>query len=213
MQYSEDLLASKTRTKASKTAGFRMAKALSHPLRLHILAILRKRVASPNQIAQELGEGLSQVSYHVKVLKEFECVELVRTEPRRGAVEHFYRATVRPFLTDKDVESLPEDVREGISVVISQMIFQDVMEALGGSTFDSRTDRHISRTPLILDDEGWDRITSILANTLEEILEVHAETSSRLAKNGQRGFPTRVEMFHFEAAEPDVNQGDDESSS
>lgn len=188
-------------TQAAQDVGIRMAKALSHPLRLHILAILRKRVASPNQIAQELGEGLSQVSYHVRVLKQHECIELVDTKPRRGAVEHFYRATVRPFLTDEDVESLPRDVREGISVVISQMIFQDVMDALGGNTFDSRPDRHISRTPLILDDQGWDRITALLARTLDEVLEIHAETASRLARNGQSGTPTRVEILHFEATE------------
>ena len=55
-------------------------------------------MASPNELSKELEEGLSQVSYHVKVLKDFECIEMVKTEPRRGAVEHYYRATSRAFL-------------------------------------------------------------------------------------------------------------------
>lgn len=45
---------------------------------------------SPNELSKGLGEGLSQVSYHVKVLKEYGCIKLKKTEPRRGAVEHYY---------------------------------------------------------------------------------------------------------------------------
>ena len=103
------LLASTTKNKVRSGAQLRMAKALSHPIRMQILTILHKRVASPNQIAQELGEGLSQVSYHVKVLKEYKCIELVRTEPRRGAVEHFYRATARSFFSDDEFKSLSDE--------------------------------------------------------------------------------------------------------
>ena len=80
----------------------RLVKALAHPLRVEILTILNERMASPNELSKELEEGLSQVSYHVKVLKDFECIEMVKTEPRRGAVEHYYRATSRAFLTDRD---------------------------------------------------------------------------------------------------------------
>jgi DNA-binding transcriptional ArsR family regulator len=186
----------------------RMAKALSHPIRVQVLAILHKRVASPNQIAQELGEGLSQVSYHVKVLKEFNCIELVRTEPRRGAVEHFYRATARAFLTNSDWESLPNSVQQGISVAVVQMVVEDVLEALGADTFDSREDRHLSRTPLILDGEGWGDIASLLSDTLDRVLEIQVESSSRLAKGNEKGILAKVEILHFESPERDPEPDD-----
>jgi hypothetical protein len=32
------------------------------------------------------------------MLRDYDCVEIVRTEPRRGALQHFYRATARPTL-------------------------------------------------------------------------------------------------------------------
>src|SRR5215212_8131241 len=106
-------LAAKTKTKSArrdKASGVdqKLVKALAHPLRVEILAILNERMASPNELSKELDEGLSQVSYHVKVLKDFECIELVKTEPRRGAVEHYYRATARSFLTDRDWRALPD---------------------------------------------------------------------------------------------------------
>src|SRR5690349_20329496 len=76
----------------------RLMKALSHPLRVQVLDLLNSREWSPRELEAELGEGLSQVSYHVKVLKDFELIEMTRTEPRRGAVEHFYRAIERAFV-------------------------------------------------------------------------------------------------------------------
>jgi DNA-binding transcriptional ArsR family regulator len=70
-------------------------KALVHPVRARALAILNDRTASPNEIAKELGQGVGHVSYHINVLKKCGCIELVDTAPRRGAVEHYYRAISR----------------------------------------------------------------------------------------------------------------------
>src|SRR5262249_44363076 len=125
-------LAAKTKTKTKKkgkTTGVdqRLVKALAHPLRVEILAILNERMASPNELSKELEEGLSQVSYHVKVLKDFECIEMVKTEPRRGAVEHYYRATARAFLSDSDWQTLPESVKPGMSASVLRMVVDDVV--------------------------------------------------------------------------------------
>src|SRR3954464_10346348 len=80
---------------AGETAEARIAKALAHPLRARILQRLGERVASPGELAAELGAPLGVVSYHVRMLHEYQGVELVRTEPRRGALRHVYRATAR----------------------------------------------------------------------------------------------------------------------
>ena len=80
----------------------RLAKALSHPLRQRILQRLNEGgVKSPNELSRDLGDPLGNVSYHVRILRELDCVELVRTEQRRGALEHYYRATAEPWLDDE----------------------------------------------------------------------------------------------------------------
>jgi len=71
----------------------RLAKALIHPLRALALSILSEEATSPNRIAKKLDANVSNVAYHVKVLKELGFIELVETRQRRGAIEHFYRAT------------------------------------------------------------------------------------------------------------------------
>ena len=67
--------------------------ALAHPIRL---AIMRAAVDqfSPKQMADSLGDvSLQLVSYHVRILRDAGLLTLTGTEPRRGALEHFYRAS------------------------------------------------------------------------------------------------------------------------
>jgi DNA-binding transcriptional ArsR family regulator len=71
------------------------ARALAHSLRATILDALGKATRSPNELAEELGEPLGNVSYHVTTLRGLGLIELVDTTPRRGALEHYYRALVR----------------------------------------------------------------------------------------------------------------------
>lgn len=70
----------------------RLAKALSNEVRARALELLAEGSKSPKLIAAELELDLRSVAYHVRVLKKLECIELVETLPRRGAVEHVYRA-------------------------------------------------------------------------------------------------------------------------
>ena len=71
-------------------------KALAHPLRMKLLVAMSEREASPSELATELGEPLGNVAYHVRMLERLDCIELVRTTPRRGALEHHYRADRPP---------------------------------------------------------------------------------------------------------------------
>jgi hypothetical protein len=178
----------------------RLAKALSHPLRAHVLTILNERVASPNQIAVELEEPLGNVSYHVKTLAEMGCIELVRTEPRRGAIEHFYRAVIRPFFSDRDWKRLPPSARQGISDATLQLIWEDTSDALTAGTFDARHDRHLSRSPLVLDKQGWKQVNELLQQTMSRVVEIESESATRLAGDSEPGFNTKMVLMHFESS-------------
>jgi DNA-binding transcriptional ArsR family regulator len=193
----------KARARRRQKAGIdeRLVKSLTHGLRVEILSILNERIASPNELAKELGEGLSQVSYHVKVLKDYECIELVKTEPRRGAVEHYYRATSRAWLSDRDWDHLPDSVRPGMSADLLELVIGDAVAALEENTLDARTDRHTSRTPLILDEEGWREVMQTLATALDEVVAIQGRSSERLAKSEEDGFHASVSLLGFEVPE------------
>jgi DNA-binding transcriptional ArsR family regulator len=66
--------------------------ALAHPIRLAIMRTAATEF-SPKTAADALGDvSLQLVSYHVRILHDAGLLTPTRTEPRRGAVEHFYRA-------------------------------------------------------------------------------------------------------------------------
>ena len=175
-----------------------LAKALAHPLRMQILTSLHRGISSPNQLSRELGEPLGNVSYHVKTLLEFDCIELVKTEPRRGAVEHFYRATERAFLSDEDWEKIPASTRKGISGVILESIGADATRALVSGTIENRTNSHITRTPLVLDDQGFNDLSALLAEVLERANEIQAQAADRLNKEKGDSVSTMMAILHFE---------------
>ena len=181
------------------TVDQRLVRAMGHQVRVQALIILNERVASPNEISKELGESVGHVSYHIKVLKECECIELVDTAPRRGAMEHYYRATDRAFLNAEEWAALPDSIRPGLSASGLKTVFNDAASALLAGTFDKRIDRHLSWTPMIVDEQGWDELNAGLKEMLERILEIQGSSAERLAKADAAGIPVTVAMMGFEA--------------
>jgi Helix-turn-helix domain len=181
-----------------------VAKAFAHPLRVQILTILNERVASPNLLSQDLDQNLNLVAYHVRVLERYECVELVGTKQRRGATEHFYRATRRQFLSNSEWARMPAALRPGLSGAMLKAMFADIEEAVGKGTFDELDDRHVSRTPMVVDGQGWSDVAVLLSETLDRLLEIQAESSERLAESGEQGLLSKVEILHFKSPDPDA---------
>jgi DNA-binding transcriptional ArsR family regulator len=178
----------------------RIAKALSHPMRARILMILNERVASPNEIAEDIDERLPNVSYHVRALLDLGCIELVDTAQRRGAIEHYYRAVVRPFFSDSDWKRIPRSGRQAISDSILQILWEDLSDSMKSGTFESRTDRHLTHNRMVLDQEGWDEMTKLLAGVLAEVEKIQTRSKARLRKsNDGAGIPTTFALMHFES--------------
>jgi DNA-binding transcriptional ArsR family regulator len=195
--------ATKTTKQAAKQRSLdeRLAKALSHPLRSRILTVYNDRVTSPNQVSQELDEPLGNVSYHTRILRDLGCLELVKTEPRRGAVEHYYRATVRPYLDDVQWSRLPASLRRQLTGQTLNEVWVDVHTAADAGGFD-HPETHVSRSRLQLDEQGWREVTELLSDTLDRAFEIHAESAGRLTETGEEPFETMLEMMHFGRAAP-----------
>lgn len=186
------------------TVDERIVKSLGHPLRQRILHVLSEGVASPNHIAQRLGEPLGNVSYHVKILLENDAIELVETRPVRGAIEHFYRGTMRPFLDDTHWAQLPLATRRTIFAQKLEQIGEHVTAAAMANGFD-RVETHVSWTPLQLDEQGWHEMADVLVHVLEDAARIEAESLERLAEAGESAQPIRSEVAieHFERAPND----------
>ena len=181
---------------AGETPEARIAKALAHPLRAQILQRLGERVSSPGDLADELGAPLGVVSYHVRMLRDYNCVELVRTEPVRGALQHFYKATARPSLEDATWRTLPSQLRGELSDGTLTALVDDLAAAADA---DKLTDPEVvlQRTPLELDEKAFKKLNKLLAKTHEQALAIAAESAGR----GTDGvFQTELALLHFKRA-------------
>lgn len=167
-------------------------------MRARILGILDERVASPNEISEMIEERLPNVSYHVRALLDLGCIELVDTAQRRGAIEHYYRAVVRPFFSDRDWKRLPRSGRQAISDAALKIIWEDVSQALSAGTFESRPDRHLSHNDVVLDDEGWQEVAKLLNGMISDVQRIATASAKRLKGAEEEGIPATVVAMQFE---------------
>lgn len=176
-------------------------RALLKPLRASILAILSERIASPKEIGNELGEALSTVNYHVKVLVECGRVELDHKKRRRGAVEHFYRA-VDPTLLPEDVwDLLPKAMKEQVSACILREFLHDAAASAEAGIFDDPLGE-IGWIPLVLDRPGVERMSRLVREFLESVLEEQAAASRRIRAAPRARAPERIATTVFLASFP-----------
>src|SRR3954469_11178332 len=143
-----------------------LLKAISHPLRHRLLGMLDGRVASPNELARELGLPLGRVSYHIRRLHALGAIELVNTEPRRGALEHYYRAVTRAWFGEGDWARLPRSARRGILGHNLQQIFAWVTAPAEAGGFDHPASQ-VLRAALELDDEGLEAVARLARESID----------------------------------------------
>jgi DNA-binding transcriptional ArsR family regulator len=169
--------------KAGSSIETTLAAIVAHPTRVKCLSILAERRASPNQIATELNEDVGHVSYHIKKLMSLGVVELIDERKVRGAIEHFYRAVTLAYVSDEEWAKLSVEERRPYSLYTLQLVMADAAQATEAGTFDRRFDRYLTRTPAVVDEEGWSEFNKLHEEMLERTMEIKAASASRMAES------------------------------
>jgi DNA-binding transcriptional ArsR family regulator len=172
-----------------------LLRAISHPLRHRLLGMLDGRVASPNMLARELGLPLGRVSYHIRLLADLGAIELVRTEPRRGALEHFYRAVTTVWYSEADWARLPRSARRGLLGQNLQRIFTSVSSAAERGGFEAPGGT-VLHAPLELDEEGMVELSGLLRETVDRAREINAQAAAR--REGEASHPAELAILLYE---------------
>jgi DNA-binding transcriptional ArsR family regulator len=162
--------------------------ALSDPLRAEMLRILVERPASPVEMARELGVPTPNVSHHAKRLVELDCAELVEEEKVQGAMKHIYRATERVLVeTDEWDEMDPAEAR-GFLAVSMQAVIDDFVASEREQTVGGDRDFHLSRTPLVLDQQGLEEGLEIYEAARLAMAEVERRSAERRQGDEEQAF-------------------------
>jgi DNA-binding transcriptional ArsR family regulator len=163
-----------------------IAKALAHPLRMRLLSLLEDGTASPTELADVTGASLPRVSYHVRRLASAGLIELVRTKQRRGAVEHYYAAVQQPAVDQAAWAPLPSIAKTAMASATLAHMRDEINAAVEHGGFD-RPDIHLSRTPITLDEEGWEQVSRRVMTLHEDIRNIALASAARLEQAGREG--------------------------
>ena len=175
----------------------RMIKALAHPTRVDILNILAEGPSSPSRIAKQLDNvSLNLTAHHIKVLRELDCVELEEEVRHGGRTEHVYRLSKTPMFSAEEWDEVDPQDGQPITLQILRVVSEEVGEAVLSGGFQGG-DRHLSRTPLSVDEQGWSEVAAILERALMEVMKVGEESVERTSRNGAEVTKMRVVIMQF----------------
>lgn len=183
--------------------------AMHNEERAQILILLNERVASKPEIAKELGLPPDKVRYELDVLKKMTppLVELEYERPVRGTVEKFYRATKRAYLSPDEWPGVPDAVKSSMRGSLLDILVKDAVAAVDRGTFDAHPDAHMSWTPAILDEQGWEDTVAILFRAMNEVIEVRDQSAERLAERDAEGVSCTVSILGYTSANEDRKVG------
>jgi DNA-binding transcriptional ArsR family regulator len=177
----------------------RIAYSVLHPVRLDILSTLFRRVAGRRELAKALGKPLSTVSFHLKQLKDDNVIEVVGEEPGERGAECYYRAALRPELSEEEIETLPRAARRRLAAIALQAIVTEGLASLRHGQMDADDDLTLDLIPLRLSSKGRAEV-GMLQEEMRERLEAIAEQD---ADRPEEAAPVRVAaMMWFERARP-----------
>jgi DNA-binding transcriptional ArsR family regulator len=175
----------------TREAARRVAHAVMHSARLDALSILLERTTSPKEIARALQIPLSTASFHVKELFADGAIELVRTEPRRGAVEHYYRAVVTPEVSDEEWRAMPKSARREGAATLLTAIIAEGLSSLHHGCMDADDDLYLLWVPMQLTAEGRRETYELQAEMHDRIEAVKAKDRERQSE-ADADLPVRV---------------------
>jgi DNA-binding transcriptional ArsR family regulator len=177
-------------------------KAMSHPLRAEIFRLFRERaeVMSPAQASREIEADIRDVSYHIRKLEEFDCVEEVSNRQVRGAVEHFYRATEQHMIDTEEWGELAElepAMAEALTDEFMQGIVDDYSASRRAAIVALDEEFFIVRTPYVLDPAGIDEALEASQRYENEMIDIASRSAARRSDAGTEEVPVSSSIVLF----------------
>jgi Helix-turn-helix domain len=183
----------------------RLAKALAHPSRMHILVETNKRPMSATEFARRFAGGdisPTKANRHFRYLEKLGCLELVEERTggqRRGGKEKIYRAVSRSMFDESTWPMLPHSVKGEVTQVIFTSYIERVTEAVAAGTIDLREDRHFTWTGMHYDQQAWNELIERMNELFWFSLELRVQAALRMIKSGEEPIPVTVGMACFES--------------
>jgi DNA-binding transcriptional ArsR family regulator len=161
----------------------RAAHLLQHWIRVEALTILIERVASPSQIASELGVSLQVVVFHMDALVKGDAIELVEEKKRGPVNEHFYRATRRPEISHEEWLKLSLVHKQELAVMGVRNLFAEALASVNSGKMLDDPEMYWWWKAASLDPEGRQEVRAEQDAHVARLLEIEARSNARAVES------------------------------
>lgn len=181
----------------------RLAVVFAVPIRLRIVMELFQREMSPSEFQKEFGGGsVSRIAKHFDRLTETGWLRRVHSRGpggrRRGATETVYRAPELAFCDRETWIALPYSIR----LSFSWNMFKEIAEMMRGATeaaaLDARRDSRLIGMRLMLDEDGWTRVSEAVSQEFASQFEEQEDARRRVTHTGDDLFQASSLLMAFE---------------
>lgn len=159
-------------------------------------------MSAPQFLAEFGGDSLDGIRRRFKTLERNGWLTKVEERTggkRRGAVEHFYRATGPAIYDSDDWSGLTASLKSSFSWTIFDQFSDQVKDATKAGTFDGREDRHLSWSLVRLDQQGWRKVVAAVDALFEFIFQEAENAEARVARSGEATTLMTVALAVFES--------------
>ncbi len=190
----------------------RWLRAISHPIRIRLLAMLDEEPASPVILASKLNQPLGTIAYHVRTLYDLGLLRLVNTRQRRGATEHYYKTTGHPASSEEAWEGLDAISKQRLLTALIAKATDYATRSAAAGGFDAK-EAHISTDALRLDRTGWEQLAQESKKWLARAQEIARESAERGRSDSEAQRLVGLTLMLFEALpfSAEVPEDSDES--
>jgi AcrR family transcriptional regulator len=172
-----------------------------------LMAFLASREAGPEEMSRRLGEPVDEVSEALEELLAADLLTLAG-EPASKSEEQLYRHKGQTLGGNEWAQmSLVE--RQSLSRLIGRLVTGELELALETGTFDARVDRYLTRSPVLVDEQGWRQLMSIHERAFRASLEVQDESTERLRQSNKPTIYGRSVQILFELPGSDSDPRED----
>jgi DNA-binding transcriptional ArsR family regulator len=186
----------------------RWLRAISHPIRIRLLAMLDEEAASPVILASKLDQPLGTIAYHVRTLYDLGLLKLVSTRQRRGATEHYYQTTGNPVSSDEAWEGLDAISKQRLLTALIAKATDYATRSAAAGGFDAK-EAHISTEALRLDRHGLEQLAAESRKWLARAQEIAQQSEARLAQDPDSEVSVGLTLMLFEALPFSAKMPDD----
>jgi len=190
----------------------RIGKVFTDDLNLAIVDELNHAAMTPAQLHATLG-GATSTTFLRKCKRLAKLGWAVDVDMKTGGRLHganlYQFRAAAPNISESDIfKGIPASAQSGQSWNAIQPFITTSLSAIDAGTFNKRFDRHLSLSPLLVDEIGWAQVNQVLRAFEETLSDIEASLAQRTVFRGgpPKGFSAAFLAACFQSSLRDIRQ-------